>query len=458
MTDRPDEIDAGIFKACDLRGLAGKNITPPVFRLLGRAVGSELGPETVVVGGDVRPSSGALKDALIDGLVASGCRVTDIGIVPTPALYFAKRHSGHKAALMVTASHNPPKYNGLKLMLGDEPTTPEIVERVKRRALSGHFAAGAGSVETVDIAPDYLQWLRESVASASLRKLRVLVDAGTGCMSGPAPAVLRTLGFEVVALNCEPDGTFPMRSPNPSVFANLSGTAAEVRKAHVDFAVAFDGDGDRAVFMDETGAPVATDRIAIFFVRHLLEGHAGAPVVYDIKCSDWVRREIEQAGGRAVIERSGHSFIRKRMMVENALFGAEVSGHYFFRELNCGDDGLYATLQMARCISEGEGPFSAQLASVPVPVITDDIRIELPESARVAAIERFRTAFPDRPQLTVDGIRIEWPHGWALCRLSVTEPVITLRFEAETPAQLRSILAEVADRVPEVRERLEGDR
>lgn len=450
----PSGLSPDLFKPCDLRGVYGQELTPEAARIVGRALAAEAGGGRVVVGGDVRPSTPPLMAALVEGLVVSGCEVTDIGIVPTPVLYFAKRALGFESAVMVTASHNPPKYNGVKFMLGDEPTDPAVIERVKRRALTGDFIEGPGRLATADVVPGYEAWLASAFGGDIQRRLRVLVDPGNGCYAEIAPRVLDRAGLDVVELNCRADGTFPNRSPNPSVFANLAGTARAVRESGADFGVAFDGDGDRVILLDGEGRPHESDRVALVFIRHLLPAWPGARVVYDQKCSDAVRAEVERLGGTAILERSGHSFIRKRMMVENALFGAEVSGHFFFRELGFADDGLYAALVLARCFAGRAESVSALMDGLPRPVMSPDIRVPFSESDRRAILAELRRAFAELPQSDLDGVRVQWPSGWALCRESVTEPILTLRFEGRTQEDLAEIMAEVQRRVPKLKGRL----
>ena len=443
-----------IFKACDIRGLYGSQLDEPTAYAAGCAAGSEIDTGTVVLAGDVRPSTPPLKQAVAKGLAAAGCRVLDIGIVPTPVAYFAKRFLQTDHVVIVTASHNPPEYNGIKLMLNNQPTVPATIQRLVDRIERQDYRQGKGRIEAASVQQAYNAWLAEEFDDAFGRPLRLLVDAGNGCQADWAPPIIGRLGHDVVPLHCTPDGSFPNRDPNPAVLANLDGTCDVVRHAGVDLAVAFDGDGDRVVLIDERGRPVEPDRLAVFFVHHLLRHIDRVKVVYDLKCSDILRREVEALGGHACMERSGHSFIRSRMMAEQAHFGVEISGHVFFRELDYGDDGLYAALLAARICSHAERPLSELIGDIPLPIITRDIRVHLPDSVRAGMIDQFRAAFPDLPATAVDGVRLDWPDGWALCRGSVTEPVITLRFEAATVGRLKELLDTVGEAIPELTEAL----
>ncbi len=448
-------IDFSIFKACDIRGVYGETFTADAARLIGQAIGTDVDGAEIVIGGDVRTSTPVLKQAVVEGLVATGCRVTDIGTVPTPALYFAKRYHSFDHALMVTASHNPPQYNGVKLMLHNVPTVPVTMERLTDCIKGGGFTPSRGSSQWREINAAYQDWLIDFFKDRFARSLTILVDAGNGSYGQIAPAVLRRLGHTVIELNCELDGTFPNRDPNPAVFKHLTAACEAVTAASADVGFAFDGDGDRVIVIDETGCPMAADRMAILLIRNLFRSASGFSVVYDLKSTEFVRREVKALGGHAVMERSGHSFIRCRMMADDAAFGTEVSGHLFFKELDYGDDGLYAASHVAGIVAAADRPLSILMAEIPVPVITPDMRIKLDPEQRDEVLEAFRQAFTDCPTSDVDGIRVSWPDGWALCRHSVTEPVVTLRFEADNREKLQRIVKEVGDAVPELREEIE---
>jgi len=435
-----------IFKACDIRGVYPDELCEDDALAIGRAIGSELAGGSCVLGGDLRPSTPALKDALRDGLCCAGASVIDVGQAPTPVVYWAGRALGTRGAAVVTASHNPPQYNGIKFALGERPTTPEVVARIERRVRAGEFASGIGEVTRRDVRRTYLDWLAERFAGTA-PGLKALVDAGNGCAATWAPDALRRAGLEVVELFCEPDGTFPNRSPNPSSAEVLAEAGRVVRQAGADFAAAFDGDADRVVFLDERGGFIDSDKTIILFARDALSREPGAVIVHDLKCTWQVAREVERAGGRPVRERSGYSFIKSRLIDEDAAFAGEASGHLFFREIG-GDDGIYAALRMAELLSGTGEPLSRLVASIPEYFVSPDIRMPIPGGDGRRVIEALVGAFADRPQDYTDGVRIEFDDGWALCRMSVTEPVITLRFEGSTPQALERIKLRVLAEIP----------
>jgi phosphomannomutase/phosphoglucomutase len=439
-----------IFKPCDIRGRYGAELEPGIAGRIGRAIGSELSGRIVAVGGDVRPSTGPLKEALTAGLVAAGCRVLDCGILPTPAFHFAKKHLGASGGVMVTGSHNPPGDNGFKVSLGPESITEEEMARIRSRVDQGDFVAAPGSVTAVPVTGPYEESLRAAFPGPA--RLKVVVDAGNGCYGQIAPGVLRARGCDVVELFCEPDGTFPHRDPNPSVPAHLGALRERVLATRADLGVAFDGDGDRAVFMDAAGAVVPSDAAIVIFARHLLRAQPGV-VVHDIKCSGVVADEVRRLGGTPVMERSGHAFIRNTLLRRRAVLGGEISGHFFFGTLGW-DDGLYAALLLLDILQADGRGLAALTAEVPRYCITPDLRLPCPPDRARALVQAIEQAFRQEPGCevsTLDGVRVAWPDGWALARPSVTEPLLTMRFEARTPERLAGIRSELAARVPELR-------
>ncbi|MDI7275539.1 MAG: phosphomannomutase/phosphoglucomutase [Anaerolineae bacterium] len=433
-----------IFKACDIRGEYGSELSEALARRLGQAVGTRLAGQTLVVGGDVRLSTPSLKAALIDGLVATGCHVLDLGTVPTPVLSFARPRLGAQGSIMVTASHNPATHNGFKLMLGDRPPGEETLQAIEAEMAAGAFAEGQGSAHAVDILPEYEENLVRRFAPGGA--LSLVVDCGNGCYSHVAPRVLRRLGYRVEGLFCQPDGRFPNRPPNPALARNLRALCERVVEGRADLGVAFDGDGDRVAFVDDTGTPAESDRVAVLFARWALRQGPGE-VIYDIKSSSVLKEAVEEAGGRATMERSGHAFIKTALLERDALFGAEISGHYFFRELG-GDDGLFACCLLLQILQAEERGLAGLLQGVPRHPITPDIRLPCPPERAGAILEELRRAFPGYPVSLLDGTRVDFGDGWALARRSVTEALITLRFEAHSQARLTEIQALVRRRVP----------
>ena len=429
-----------IFKDCDIRGVYGRELTDGDARKIGRGLCAMLPPgATVRVGGDVRLSTPALKEALIGGLVAGGARVEDLGTIPTPALYYALSNGSADAGATVTASHNPPEYNGVKFMLGHEPVTRATIDRLRQIVERGDFPEGSGSVTRVDVLTPYLASLTKRFGAR--KPLKVVVDAGCGAMSPVAPRAFRSAGYRVAELFCEADGAFPHRSPNPADYTQLGTLCARVREEGADFGVAFDGDGDRAVFVDDLGRPVLNEKSLSLFIRHLLKDHP-TPVVYDQKSSSVIRRTILEMDGAPIPERSGHAFIKRRFLEVGAAVAGEVSGHFFFGELGY-DDGLFAALMMADLLSRSDRPLSALADEIVCPPITPDLRAACPydrQQACLDAVEALAQAHPCRVS-HLDGVRLEFDDGWLLLRKSVTAEQITLRAEADSKSRLDELLS-----------------
>lgn len=436
-----------IYKDCDIRGIYPGEIDETDARAVGRALATLHPGAKMAVGGDVRVSTPALKSAFIDGLVDSGARVTDIGTVPTPVLYWALANLDVQGGATVTASHNPPKYNGIKFMFDGTPVNRQIMNAVQAAVEGGAFAGEQGSVEARDILPAYMDGLAERFHIS--RPLKVVVDAGNGVMGPVAPQVLRRCGCEVVELFCEPDGCFPNRDPNPAEYSHLSAVCAKTAEEGADFGVAFDGDGDRAVFVDETGRAVMNEKSLVLFIRHLLKNHP-TPVVYDQKSSSVIRRAVLAMGGTPVPERSGHAFIKRRFLEVGAAIAGEVSGHFFFGELGY-DDGLFAALTMAELLAGSDRPLSALAGEIACPPITPDLRVHCPYDQQQIWLDRVEALAEGRDCAVshMDGVRLEFVDGWLLMRKSVTAEQITLRAEAETPERLRALLELVASVLPE---------
>jgi len=436
-----------IFKDCDIRGVYPGEIDEGAAYAVGRALATLHPGASMAVGGDHRLSTPALKAALVRGLSDSGARVLDIGAIPTPALYWALKHLDVDGGATVTASHNPARYNGVKFMFGGDPVTRADMDRVEAAVAAGRFASGRGVVEPRDALTGYADDLARRFCAP--RPLRIVVDAGNGAMGPVAPAVLRRCGYEVEPLFCEPDGRFPNRDPNPAEYSCLGAACQRVRDTGADFGVAFDGDGDRAVFIDDRGRPVLNERSLVLFVRRLLRD-GPTPVVYDQKCSSVVPAAVRAMGGTPVLERSGHAFIKRRFLQVGAALAGEVSGHFFFGELGY-DDGLFAALLMAELLALSDRPLSALADAIELPPITPDLRVPCPYDrqddwlGRVEAMAVARGGAISR----LDGVRADFDDGWLLLRKSVTAEQVTLRAEARTPERLEALLAAVAAALPD---------
>jgi len=438
-----------IFKDCDIRGVFPDEINEENAYLIGRACASMVPPGSCfAVGGDVRKSTPKLKNHLIRGLMDSGVHITDIGIVPTPLLYYAVDHLHLRGGVMVTASHNPPVYNGFKIMLSEIPITLSDIKEIERRVREKDFRGGTGSSCIVEnLEEEYFNFLK-NLAVAPVKNLKIVVDCGNGCYAGLAPHFLSTMEYEIVPLFCERDGSFPNRPPNPSQSGNLTTLGKTILTSGANAGIAFDGDGDRVVFADEKGQVLLPEQGMIFFLRNLLPTlPPGQKFVYDVKCSRIVAEETTRLGGVPLVERSGHTYIKTRLIQENAFMAGEISGHYFFRELHR-DDGLYAALVFLSSLSRQNLTLSEIIATYPKSYVTPDIRISAHGRSNIMAI--LESSFPNENISQIDGIRVEWPEGWGLLRKSVTEPVFTLRFEATQKELLPQIVHRFLRSLPDI--------
>ena len=436
--------EQNVFKACDIRGVAGSELTDDLARRIAWALGTRFQGQRVAVGGDVRLSTPGLQEIMIRELAASGCRVYDLGTVATPVFYYAVKALGLTGGVMVTASHNPAPYNGFKMIFGEKPVTEADVADIGRRVAEGARVTETGEIHPTPVIEDYLA----ATASHCLPgRLHVVTDAGSGATAGIASRLLARLGYRVTALYDEPDGRFPHRAPNPALAENLAALGEKVRSCGADLGVAFDGDGDRAGFVDENGQVVSNDDIIVLLARQHLEQEKGA-VVYDAKCSMVAREEIEKAGGQAVMARAGHTFCKEAFRREEALFAGEISGHFFFRELGY-DDGMFAAVKVCEFVAAHGGALSKLAASIPRYPLTPDIRVPYAGRDKDAVLDALAAAHAALRPNRIDGVRLEFPDGWGMIRASVTEPLFTLRFEARTPARVKEIAALLTAPLPE---------
>lgn len=438
-----------IFKACDIRGTYGKDLTADDAFNIGRAFGTMIEGRSVAVGGDVRLSTPALKRELMKGLSMSGCKVIDIGTLPTPAFYYAKRRLDTYAGVMVTASHNPARYNGFKIAFGKLPVQEKDIKYLEKLTKSKDYKPGYGSIENNPMLEEYRKYIRSLFKPIS-GNFKVVIDAGNGVCGPVALRLFSELGYETVPLFCEPDGNFPNREPNPAIAENLEHLRNMVIETKADLGIAFDGDGDRVAFVDEKGHILSSERGIIIFAKHLFEKYSPGKVVYDHKCSTIVEKEILKAGGTAIREKSGHAFIKRNFLMQNAVMAGEISGHYFFKEL-AGDDGIYAALLMGEILNTKGVKLSLLSSQIPDYYITPDIRIPYPYDDKGELLKSVKERFKEYPIDTLDGVRVIFPKGWGLIRISVTEPMITMRFEGDTPEALASIKEEFMGAVPKIK-------
>ncbi|HSD61749.1 MAG TPA: phosphomannomutase/phosphoglucomutase [Burkholderiales bacterium] len=439
MTRYPKEI----FKAYDIRGIVGGSLTPEIVAGIGRAIGSEAaarGQGAVVIGRDGRLSGPELCAALARGIQAAGLDVVDVGRVATPMVYFATCHLGTQSGVMVTGSHNPPDYNGLKIVIAGETLSGEAIQGLRLRLEYGELASGAGAYSQRDISEDYLSRIAGDVRLA--RPMKIAVDCGNGVPGAFAPALYRRLGCEVQELYCEVDGTFPNHHPDPSVPENLQDLVRALREGEAEIGLAFDGDGDRLGVVTKEGAIIYPDRQLMLFAQDVLSRNPGACIIFDVKCTRNLEPWVAQHGGKPLLWKTGHSLIKAKLRESGALLAGEMSGHIFFKERWYGfDDGLYAGARLLEYLSY-QHDISAALNAIPDAVSTPELQIKLREGENYALIETLqKTARFDRPRqiITLDGLRVEYADGFGLARASNTTPVVVLRFEADDEAALRRI-------------------
>lgn len=431
-----------IFKAYDIRGIVGKTLTSEVVERIGRAIGSEtlaLGKRDVVIGRDGRLSGPELSTALVRGLCATGVDVIDVGQVATPMLYFATYHFNTLSGVMLTGSHNPPDYNGLKIMLAGETLAGDAIQALRVRIEGGNLASGNGGYWQEDIAERYLKRITGNVKLA--RPMKIAIDCGNGVAGPTASTLYRKLGCEVTELFCKVDGTFPNHHPDPSVPENLHDLIATLKSGNAEIGLAFDGDGDRLGVVTKNGSIIYADRQLMLFAADVLSRQPG-PVVFDVKCTRNLAPWITHYGGTPVMWKTGHSWIKGKMKEINASLGGEMSGHIFFKERWYGfDDGLYAGARLLEILSKEED-LNAKLAALPNAVNTPELQIKLKEGENYALIAQLqKTAQFDHPNqvITIDGLRVEYADGFGLARSSNTTPVIVLRFEADNETALKRI-------------------
>lgn len=452
-------INPDIFRQYDIRGVADRDFPSGVVELLGRAFGTylrERGRNEVLVGRDCRVSSPRLRDALVQGLVAAGCRVVDIGLVVTPILYYAREHFRIDGAVMITGSHNPPDENGFKVACGPGTLYGEEILELRRIMEGGNFAAGAGAVEERDAVEPYLAMLGEKIVLGP-RRIKVVVDCGNGTAGLFAERVLRGWGCEVYPLYCELDPTFPHHQPDPVKAANLADLRREVVAQGADLGVAYDGDADRIGVVDETGRIIWGDILMALFWREVLARYPGAPAIIEVKCSQALVDEVKRLGGKPFFYKTGHSLIKAKMREVGAPFTGEMSGHIFFADEYYGfDDAFYATGRLLRILSETEAPLSSLLADIPRYYSTAETRVPCPDRVKFDVVARLVEYFRrDYEVVDVDGARVLFGDGWGLVRASNTQPVLVVRCEATTPEGLEritGIMKQALSAFPEVGE------
>jgi phosphomannomutase/phosphoglucomutase len=435
-----------IFKAYDIRGIVGRTLTPPIVHSIGQALGSlaqERGRDTIVIARDGRNSGPELCGALGEGIRGSGANVIDIGMVTTPMSYFAAHELGTQCCVAVTGSHNPPDYNGLKMVIAGETLAGDAIQALKARIETGNIRRGAGTLRQADVAPAYFKRIAGDVKLA--RTLKIVVDCGNGVAGAFAPTLFRRLGCSVTELFCEVDGNFPNHHPDPSQPKNLQDVIGCLAASDNELGLAFDGDGDRLGVVTKAGHIIYPDRQLMLFAADVLSRNPGAMVIYDVKSTRNLKPWIARHGGTPLLWKTGHSLIKLKMKETGALLAGEMSGHTFFKERWYGfDDGLYAAARLLEILVHYSDP-SAALDALPDSVSTPELNVASPGESPHALIARLAetASFPGALDvIRIDGLRVEYADGFGLARASNTTPVVVLRFEADNGATLQRIQAE----------------
>lgn len=435
-------INPGIFREYDIRGIAGTDIDENVFELIGKAYGTymkKLGASTISMGRDCRVTSPELSQAVASGINSTGLDVLDIGMVATPMLYFSLYNLDVDGGVMITASHNPGEYNGIKLSSGQNSLYGEQIQEIREMAEKGEFESGSGTINEADIRAEYIKFLKDNLDIKP--GLKIAADYGNGMTGVIGPEVFREFGCELTELYETPDGTFPNHHPDPTVEANLAELIDNVRTKQLDVGLGFDGDGDRIGVIDENGDIIWGDMLVLIFARDILSREKGAKFIGDVKCSTKLFRGIEDAGGEAIMWKTGHSLIKNKMKVENAAMAGEMSGHIFFADKFFGyDDALYAALRLLEIISKTGKKVSELLSDIHHSVSTPEIRMDVPEEIKFQLVEEVKNRLSKEHEvIDIDGVRIEFPEGWGLIRASNTQPALVLRFEAQDDNKLEDI-------------------
>ncbi len=450
-------INPGIFRQYDIRGIWEKDLTTEVVELLGRGYASYLlksiNKETakVSIGWDARLHSPIIRDSLIKGLTESGVDVIDLGMCPTPLQYYTLYTLPIDGGVMITGSHNPPEYNGFKISVGKGTIYGDAIQEIRKIIDAEDFQTGQGSVETYPVIDHYVEFIKTKFGDLS--GIKVVVDAGNGTGGVVAPAIMKTLGAEVTELYCEPDGNFPNHHPDPTLEESLVPLIAKVKETGAHAGIGYDGDADRIGVVDEEGNVIWGDKLMIIFSRDILKDNPGAKIIGEVKCSQTLYDDIAAHGGVPIMWKTGHSLIKGKMKTEEALLAGEMSGHIFFKHRYFGyDDAVYASLRLMEIIKKAGEPYStnALLNDVPEVFATPEIRFECSDEIKFKIVEKAQSAFNEYESITIDGIRIKFDDGWALIRASNTQPVLVLRFEAQTTARLDEIKKFVEDRLNKI--------
>jgi phosphomannomutase / phosphoglucomutase len=450
-------LKPGIFREYDIRGVADAELKDPDIEMLGRGLGTYIirhSGSKVNLGRDCRLSSDRLHNSLLKGLIASGCHVTDVGVVPTPLLYYSAVHFKADGAVMITGSHNPPEYNGFKTVCGTGTLHGDAIQAVRKIIEKKDLDSGAGTHSVVDVQTPYI----EEIASQFQfeRKVKVVVDAGNGTAGPTVHKLFQKLNVDATELFFDMDGRFPNHHPDPTVPANLKQLIDTVREQKADLGIAFDGDSDRIGAVDENGNVIYGDMLLLIYGREILTRKPGATFIGEVKCSEVLYQKLRELGGNPIMYKTGHSLIKAKMKEEHAELAGEMSGHMFFGDRYFGyDDALYAACRLIEIVAKSGKPLSAQTADIPKLVSTPEIRVDCPDEMKFRVVAKLADTYRKRRHIVeIDGVRVPFEHGWGLVRASNTQPVLVMRFEAENERFLHEYQAEMEAAVEEVKSRL----
>ncbi len=439
------QVDREVFRAYDIRGIIGEQLDEHAFYSIAKAISCRLhalGRSDILLARDGRLTSESLANALKHGLLDSGINVVDLGAVATPVMYFATHVHGIDSGLMVTGSHNPADYNGIKMVLAGTTLAEAEIHTLYESVVAGESISGQGQDQYFDIMGAYVQRIVSDIKLK--RRLKVVVDCGNGIAGAMIPQLIEQLGCDVIPLYCEVDGRFPNHHPDPTVEANLADLKTTVAKHQADIGLAFDGDADRLGVITNKGELIWPDRLMMFYARELLKQNQGATIAYDVKCSSHLTEVIIAAGGVAKMCPTGHSIVKNVMKQEHAILAGEMSGHIFFKDRWYGfDDALYSACRLLEILSASSQQISDQFAAIPNSVNTPEIKIPIVDEKKFAFMQRFKdlASFPNAKLITIDGLRVEFEHGWGLLRASNTTPCLVARFEARDDLSLNKIQA-----------------
>ena len=439
----PESIPASIFRAYDIRGVAEQQLTSQNVKRIGQAIGSEALDQNItslLVGYDGRLSSPALSIALIEGIRSSGCSAVSIGLVPTPLLYFATYATDYASGVMLTASHNPANYNGLKIVFNQTSLAENQIQKIRTRSENDQLRTGSGKFSELEVDRSYIDDICTRIQLS--KPLKVVIDCGNAVPGKIAPTLFKKLGCDVHPIFCEIDGNFPNHHPDPTVPENLAALASTVLEKNADIGIALDGDGDRVGLITNRGKFVDADRMLMALVQSILPNYPGRTVVFDVKCTSKLGALVKQFGGSPIMHRSGHSLMKQKMRETNAILGGEFAAHIFIKDNWFGfDDGLYVAARLLKIISESCASSDEIFEQFFTGFCTPEIRIEVPEERKFLLMDRLieLASFPTATLITLDGLRVEYADGWGLVRASNTSPALQLRFEADTRIRMNEI-------------------